>query len=200
MLLFAKRHFVRPFRHSRRPLVQQPFLWFGTDDSQSTSNVEEYLSSLGILEDLHKEVLQSVKNVVGEDKELTLKTLEATFTKADLIDLSSALKQQQKKRRRKSPRLKREVVFCTPNQNRTTLTWKQGESLLALSQSIAGQRILDGLDQMGGPCGGQMSCSTCHVYLDPKTFKALPSPVDEELDMIDLAFETQRNITARMPG
>ncbi|CAK9085062.1 Electron transfer protein 1 [Durusdinium trenchii] len=38
-------------------------------------------------------------------------------------------------------------------------------------------------------CSGVMACSTCHVYLDASSFKAL-GPADEaEEDMIELAFE-----------
>lgn len=195
MLRLARRHSIRPLHNAHKLLPYQPIASFGTGDSQYTSNsaeVEAYLSSMGINDNLHKDVLQSVAAVVGEDKEITVKTLKANLTKADLIELSSAIIQQQKKRRRKVSRLKKEVAFCTPNQSRTILTWKQGESLLDLAQSIPGQQVLEGLDQMEGSCGGQMSCSTCHVYLDPKTFEALPPPVDEELDMIDLAFEPKK--------
>jgi ferredoxin len=46
-----------------------------------------------------------------------------------------------------------------------------------------------GSEYMGGTCGGQMSCCTCHVYLDPATFASLPPPEVAELDMLDLAHE-----------
>ena len=34
-----------------------------------------------------------------------------------------------------------------------------------------------------------MSCSTCHVILDPESYKKLDPPSEAELDMLDLAFE-----------
>lgn len=39
-----------------------------------------------------------------------------------------------------------------------------------------------------GACEGSLACSTCHVYLDQKTFDALDEPCDDENDMLDLAF------------
>lgn len=40
-----------------------------------------------------------------------------------------------------------------------------------------------------GACEGTLTCSTCHVILDPKDYDALPEkPSDEELDMLDLAY------------
>jgi ferredoxin-1, mitochondrial len=39
-----------------------------------------------------------------------------------------------------------------------------------------------------GACEGTLACSTCHVILDSDNYKTLPEPVDEENDMLDLAF------------
>ncbi|KAG6388875.1 hypothetical protein SASPL_150311 [Salvia splendens] len=40
-----------------------------------------------------------------------------------------------------------------------------------------------------GACEGTMACSTCHVIvMDEDQYNKLPDPVDEELDMLDLAF------------
>jgi len=41
-------------------------------------------------------------------------------------------------------------------------------------------------------CEGKMACSTCHVIIDPESFDKLPPPSEEELDMLDLAFQPQR--------
>eukprot|EP00965_Chrysotila_dentata_P236116 6201140-Pleurochrysis_carterae.AAC.6 len=40
-----------------------------------------------------------------------------------------------------------------------------------------------------GACDGSLACSTCHVILEKAVFDALPPPVEEELDMLDLAFD-----------
>ncbi|CAF1000898.1 unnamed protein product [Adineta ricciae] len=39
-----------------------------------------------------------------------------------------------------------------------------------------------------GACEGTLACSTCHVILDSENYKTLPEPVEEENDMLDLAF------------
>ena len=38
-------------------------------------------------------------------------------------------------------------------------------------------------------CGGQMMCSTCHVYLDEESFKAYGPPSENEQDLLDVAWE-----------
>jgi ferredoxin len=38
-------------------------------------------------------------------------------------------------------------------------------------------------------CGGNMSCSTCHIILDEVSFHKLDPPCEAECDMLDLAFE-----------
>jgi len=38
-----------------------------------------------------------------------------------------------------------------------------------------------------GACEASLACSTCHCYVDDRHFDNLPSPKDEEEDMLDLA-------------
>ncbi|KAF5832066.1 2Fe-2S ferredoxin-type domain-containing protein [Dunaliella salina] len=41
-----------------------------------------------------------------------------------------------------------------------------------------------------GACEGSLACSTCHVIVeDEEYYKRMPEPCDDELDMLDLAFE-----------
>ena len=41
-----------------------------------------------------------------------------------------------------------------------------------------------------GACEGTLTCSTCHVYFAQEDFEKIKAkPTDEELDMIELAFE-----------
>lgn len=42
-------------------------------------------------------------------------------------------------------------------------------------------------------CGGACACATCHVYVDPAWTEALPDQTDEEIDMLDSAFEVEEN-------
>ena len=38
-------------------------------------------------------------------------------------------------------------------------------------------------------CGGAAACATCHVHVDPRWAALLPPPSDEEVDMLDAAFD-----------
>ncbi|XP_050478454.1 adrenodoxin-like protein 2, mitochondrial [Bombus huntii] len=41
-----------------------------------------------------------------------------------------------------------------------------------------------------GACEGTLTCSTCHLIFSKEVYDALPDkPTDEELDMLDLAYE-----------
>lgn len=42
-------------------------------------------------------------------------------------------------------------------------------------------------------CGGACACATCHVYVDPKWTDKLHPPRDEEIDMLDSAFDVEEN-------
>lgn len=159
------------------------------------STVREYLENLGIRSAFHEDVLKSVRPLLPSGDtvtEITVSQLSDAISDEGIVALSKSIQQQQKKRQKKANRKrslpKRQIIFRVSNEE-STLTWRYGESLLDLAQSLQGQQLLGELDNMEGPCGGQMNCSTCHVYLDCKTYDALPPPVEAELDMLDLAFE-----------
>jgi len=62
-----------------------------------------------------------------------------------------------------------------------------GESIL----SVAHANNVD----LEGACEASLACSTCHVILEPEWYEKLPPPIEEEEDMLDLAFgltETSR--------
>jgi 2Fe-2S ferredoxin len=45
-----------------------------------------------------------------------------------------------------------------------------------------------GLD-LKAECGGACACATCHVHVDPHWAAQLPPPSEEEIDMLDGAFD-----------
>lgn len=45
--------------------------------------------------------------------------------------------------------------------------------------------------ELEGACDGECACSTCHVILERKAYDALEPPTEDELDMLDMAFEVQ---------
>lgn len=79
-----------------------------------------------------------------------------------------------------------EVTFVKANGEEIKVKGKIGDSLLdvVVNNSIE----LDGF----GACEGTLTCSTCHLIFTTDDYKNLPEkPSDEELDMLDLAYELQ---------
>ncbi|XP_049783102.1 adrenodoxin-like protein 2, mitochondrial [Schistocerca cancellata] len=77
-----------------------------------------------------------------------------------------------------------EVIFVKTNGEKIKAVGKVGDSLLdiVVSNSID----LDGF----GACEGTLTCSTCHLILKKEDYDRLPEkPTDEELDMLDLAYD-----------
>lgn len=76
------------------------------------------------------------------------------------------------------------IVFVSADgKERSEVDARVGDSLL----DVAHQHRID----IEGACEGNMSCSTCHVIVDPAFYARLPEPSDEEEDMLDLAFGLQ---------
>ena len=50
-----------------------------------------------------------------------------------------------------------------------------------------------------GTCGGSLSCATCHVYFSDADYARVGAPSDDEMDMLELAFGLDRNISAGLP-
>lgn len=64
-------------------------------------------------------------------------------------------------------------------------------------EALEGWRVMEVIRDYGLPikaeCGGACSCATCHVYVDDAWVAKLYPPLDEEIDMLDEAFEVQDN-------
>lgn len=76
------------------------------------------------------------------------------------------------------------VVFVRASGERLTGTGKVGDNLLDV---VVNNNIdLDGF----GACEGTLTCSTCHLIFSKPDYDKLPSkPGDEEMDMLDLAYD-----------
>ena len=63
--------------------------------------------------------------------------------------------------------------------------------------ALAGWRVMEIIRDAGLPinaeCGGCCSCATCHVYVDADWQDKLADPHDEEVDMLDEAFDVEDN-------
>ncbi|XP_037718938.1 adrenodoxin-like protein 2, mitochondrial [Drosophila subpulchrella] len=76
------------------------------------------------------------------------------------------------------------ITFVRANGDKIKTSGKVGDSLLdvVVNNSVD----LDGF----GACEGTLTCSTCHLIFKTSDYEKLPDkPGDEELDMLDLAYE-----------
>ena len=77
-----------------------------------------------------------------------------------------------------------------------TYTDQQGNSKTVDVEN--GLSVMEGAIQNDVPgidadCGGSMACATCHVYVEEKWLDKLSKAEDGEIDMIDMAFDPQKN-------
>ncbi|XP_063058486.1 ferredoxin 1b [Engraulis encrasicolus] len=74
------------------------------------------------------------------------------------------------------------VHFVNQDGVRNSVTVSEGETLLDVV-------INKNLDISGfGACEGTLACSTCHLVFEDHVFDRLEPMVDEEVDMLDLAY------------
>eukprot|EP01138_Halocafeteria_seosinensis_P012193 gb/GECG01012461.1/.p1 GENE.gb/GECG01012461.1/~~gb/GECG01012461.1/.p1 ORF type:complete len:171 (+),score=21.90 gb/GECG01012461.1/:1-513(+) len=72
------------------------------------------------------------------------------------------------------------VTFIDPQGNETPVQGREGQHILELAH----ENKVD----LEGACEASLACSTCHVILEENVFEKLEEPVEEEEDMLDLAF------------
>ncbi|CAH1224528.1 FDX1 [Branchiostoma lanceolatum] len=75
------------------------------------------------------------------------------------------------------------VKFVMRDGSTVSVRSKVGENLLDIA--IENDLDIDGF----GACEGTLACSTCHLIFEQPIYDQLEEPTDEELDMLDLAFE-----------
>ncbi|XP_053976219.1 adrenodoxin-like protein 2, mitochondrial [Hylaeus anthracinus] len=76
------------------------------------------------------------------------------------------------------------ITFVKASGERIKAKGKVGDSILDIV--VNNEIDLDGF----GACEGTLTCSTCHLILSKEVYDKLPDkPTDEELDMLDLAYE-----------
>ncbi|WP_207841619.1 2Fe-2S iron-sulfur cluster-binding protein [Williamsia soli] len=76
---------------------------------------------------------------------------------------------------------KSKVVFVKDG-HRTEVEVLMGTSML----HAATDNLVNGII---GECGGDLSCATCHVFVEPEWFDRLPSAESEELEMLEATAE-----------
>jgi 2Fe-2S ferredoxin len=62
--------------------------------------------------------------------------------------------------------------------------------------SVMENAVQNGVPGIDADCGGQCSCATCHVFVDPDWFAKCGTPNDMEESMLDL--NPERTETSRL--
>lgn len=76
------------------------------------------------------------------------------------------------------------ITFVKASGERIKAKGKVGDTILDIV--VNNEIDLDGY----GACEGTLTCSTCHLIFSKEVYDTLPDkPTDEELDMLDLAYE-----------
>ncbi|XP_076231083.1 adrenodoxin-like protein 2, mitochondrial Ferredoxin 2 [Calliopsis andreniformis] len=76
------------------------------------------------------------------------------------------------------------ITFVRASGEKIKAKGKIGDTILDIV--VNNEIDLDGY----GACEGTLTCSTCHLIFSKEVYDALPDkPTDEELDMLDLAYE-----------
>ncbi len=68
-----------------------------------------------------------------------------------------------------------------------------GRSLSA-EEGVAGETLMDVLRRRGAveaACGGNCSCATCHVHIDPAWWDAVGPPGEDEALLLEYSIEKQ---------
>jgi len=134
---------------------------------------------LNIEENLHDDLLTSLRMVYGNN--IQLENLTA-LSKEDLHALAASVPEKKQNPKQRPSRM---IHIVVPHQNTSfDLQWKFGESLLDLAKRHDALGV-----HVEGACGGQMACSTCHVYLDKETLHHVPEKNEIEWDMLETAYE-----------
>ena len=78
------------------------------------------------------------------------------------------------------------ITYITSDNQTHTVEVQNGLTVM----EGAVQNDIPGID---ADCGGGMACATCHVYVKDDWFNKLPLKNEGEDDMIDQAFEPNKN-------
>jgi len=74
------------------------------------------------------------------------------------------------------------LILCTDMEGKE-------HQLLATEEWSVMEIIREGGMPILAQCGGSCACATCHVYVDPEWKSKLPEPNEEEVGMLDGAFD-----------
>lgn len=178
---------ARPCVASARCGGTRPVSSSSSSSPNTDSLLPDYFEKHRIPENVRRGIVRALKAAYGREATIAdLKDLGPSGLEA--LAASVAQDEERKGGLQAKERPFTKVHFTIPH-HRTEfdLRWELGDSLLDVAKSVQGEELLG--EYMGGTCGGQMSCCTCHVYLDEDVFDFLPEPCEAEEDMLSLAFD-----------
>lgn len=70
------------------------------------------------------------------------------------------------------------VVYVLTDGTEQTLEARDGETLMQVA-------VQAGIPEIEGECGGEMSCATCHVWIEEPWKSQLKRPSQDELDLLE---------------
>jgi len=182
------KHFVRSRTRLLRPQQELSAFTAGihhfhaTDSREATTREElgDYLQTkYNVDEKFHDGVIKALESVYGEH--IGVQHLDS-FGKAGIEALLASVENQLSKRQGLAKRPSIPLTVKVPHHSTEfDLEWKLGDSILELAHD--NEELM--LEYIEGVCGGNMSCCTCHIYIDQPEFQALLSePEEAELDML----------------
>jgi 2Fe-2S ferredoxin len=64
---------------------------------------------------------------------------------------------------------------------------------VAAGESLMNAAVKSGVSGIEGECGGEMSCATCHVHVEPDWLRLLEPQSEAEVDLLELVDDLQDN-------
>ena len=153
---------------------------FSSGGSSDRNDLRDFLTTTFEIDaQLHNGIFKAMESVHGKD--LKKEHFEA-FGKEGIAALAASVEEEVAKRNSTTSRPFITLRISVPHHGTSfDLKWRVGESLLDVAQN--NPDLLG--EYMEGTCGGNMSCCTCHVYVEQPEFRGfLTDPDEGELDMI----------------
>ncbi|WP_167042097.1 2Fe-2S iron-sulfur cluster-binding protein [Salinibacterium sp. ZJ454] len=70
------------------------------------------------------------------------------------------------------------IVYVLPDEGEQVVEARDGESLMQIA-------VQAGVPTIEGECGGEMSCATCHVWIEDDWAAKLKRASQDELDLLE---------------
>jgi 2Fe-2S ferredoxin len=85
------------------------------------------------------------------------------------------------------------VTYLVPNGKEVQVEIQAGQTVMEAS-------VRNNLPGTIGECGGELSCATCHVYVDSRWHSQLPEPSDDEHDLLEFtdAYRPESRLACQM--